>query len=116
VRAVLVTDDLMFSSRAAALARAAGTTLVMAGSVAKAVEACAAEPAALVMLDLSLRGLDPATAVEALRGVSQPPRIVAYAPHVHEAKLAAATGAGCDQVLTRGQFNAQLDALLRGEE
>jgi hypothetical protein len=32
---------------------------------------------------------------------------------VHEGLLAAAQGAGCDEVLSRGQFFAQLDGIVR---
>lgn len=67
----------------------------------------------LVVLDLNVVGLDPGELVPRLR--SQLPSgaaIVAFGPHVHESKLAAAADAGCDRVLSRGQFHARLDALL----
>jgi hypothetical protein len=38
--------------------------------------------------------------------------IVAYAPHVHEDRLRAATEAGCNEVLSRGQFDRQMDDIL----
>jgi hypothetical protein len=45
----------------------------------------------------------------ALRDLDNPPRkIVAFGPHVHEAKLAAARSAGCDEVISRGRFHAEL--------
>jgi hypothetical protein len=37
---------------------------------------------------------------------------MACAPHVHEQSLAAAVAAGCDAVITRGQFEARVDAQL----
>ena len=40
--------------------------------------------------------------------------MIAYGPHVDEAVLADAAEAGCDQVLTRGQFNKQYPELLQG--
>jgi hypothetical protein len=40
------------------------------------------------------------------------PRIIAFGPHVHEEKLASAQRAGCDVVVSRGQFFAQLESLL----
>lgn len=67
----------------------------------------------LAILDLNVAGLDLGELVPRLR--SQLPSgaaIVAFGPHVHETKLAAATDAGCDRVLSRGQFHARLDALL----
>ena len=44
------------------------------------------------------------------------PTIVAFGPHVHEERLAAAREAGCDEVVSRGQFFAQLDAILGRRE
>jgi hypothetical protein len=41
-------------------------------------------------------------------------RIIAYGPHVDEALLADAKEAGCDEVLTRGQFNKLFAELLAG--
>lgn len=67
----------------------------------------------VVILDLNTAGLDLGELVPRLR--SQLPvgaTIVAFGPHVHEARLAAAADAGCDRVLSRGQFHARLDALL----
>jgi CheY-like chemotaxis protein len=68
----------------------------------------------LVVLDLSSGNVSPAEIVARLHNMSNPPAgIVAVGPHVHEARLAAARDAGCDEVLTRGQFNAQMDAILQ---
>ena len=39
--------------------------------------------------------------------------MIAYGAHVDEAALADAAEAGCDQVLTRGQFNQQYAELLQ---
>ncbi|MGC4004317.1 MAG: hypothetical protein QM811_14835 [Pirellulales bacterium] len=40
--------------------------------------------------------------------------IVAFAPHVHEAKLDEAKAAGCDVVYTRGQFDRAIPQLIQG--
>ena len=83
----------------------------MVGNVDDAVEACTASPAALVLVDLTTRGLDIASLVERARALADSrPTIIAYGPHVHEAVLVAAEAAGCDQVLSRGQFMARVDA------
>jgi hypothetical protein len=39
-------------------------------------------------------------------------RVVAFGPHVHEERLAAARNAGCDEVVSRGEFFARLDAIV----
>jgi CheY-like chemotaxis protein len=67
----------------------------------------------LVIIDLSTPGIDPADLVPRVRAtVAGAVRIVAFGPHVHELKLAAARAAGCDDVVTRGQFHANLDRIL----
>jgi CheY-like chemotaxis protein len=67
----------------------------------------------LVVLDLNTVGLDPLETIPQLRGLEPPPAaILAFGPHVHEARLASASQAGCDAVVTRGQFSSQIEALL----
>ena len=74
---------------------------------------CASGDVSLVLLDLTTASLDVHELVPRLRDrASRPISIVAYGPHVHEESLAAAREAGCDEVLARGQFDAQLDAIL----
>jgi CheY-like chemotaxis protein len=111
---LFLTTDLMFSSRVAGAAARAGMTMRTVGSAAALLEQVAAvEAPPFVLLDLNMLEFDPRQLVPALRAASNPPRaIVAYGPHVHEDRLAAATAAGCDEVLTRGQFNARMDDVL----
>jgi hypothetical protein len=68
----------------------------------------------VVILDLSaINVVDLGKFIEWLRGTANPPRaIIAYGPHVQDETLRAATTAGCDEVLTRGQFNARMDEVL----
>lgn len=69
----------------------------------------------LVLLDLSMPSLDLEAVVRRIRSIAgSATKVVAFGPHVHEARLAAARAAGCDQVVTRGQFMTQLDAILAG--
>ena len=112
---VFLTQDLMFSSRASGAAERLGVELVAVATAAAALEKCEAEPVRLVLIDLTLPGLDLATLAAQLKASPSTPKLCAYAPHVHENRLDAARQAGCDQVLTRGQFNAQLDAILTSE-
>ncbi len=68
-----------------------------------------------VFLDLSMPNIDVAALVRDLRNLELPPeRIVAFGPHVHGPLLQQAKHAGCDEVLTRGQFHANLEAVLIG--
>jgi len=73
----------------------------------------AVQQADLAILDLSLTGLDARQVVDELRALNKPPHaILAHAPHVHEAKLAAARDAGCDQVLSQGGFHREIGGIL----
>jgi hypothetical protein len=85
----------------------------MLGSADAAIEFCTATRVPLVMVDLTIAGLDVAALVSKLKGLPDGgPAIVAYGPHVHEAKLAAAQAAGCDAVMARGQFLSNIDAIV----
>ncbi len=70
-------------------------------------------PPRLVILDLSLDAIDPATLVKQLKEQTPSARVVAFGPHVHRQRLADAKAAGCDAVMSRGQFHAEAESLLR---
>jgi DNA-binding NtrC family response regulator len=110
---LLVSSDLMGASRIEGAARLAGVEFRMVGGVDDAAAACAAQRVKLVLVDLATPGLDVAALVERMRKRSgNVPAIIAYGPHVHEAVLDAAKTAGCDRVLSRGQFMAQADTIV----
>jgi hypothetical protein len=50
--------------------------------------------------------------VEQLKAAPNRPRVIAFGPHVHEERLQAARKAGCDEVVSRGQFFAQVEGML----
>jgi DNA-binding NarL/FixJ family response regulator len=108
---VYFTTDLIFLSRVQSAARSAGVELITVSSESALRESAIDEEIQLVILDLSAPGCDPEVLVAAIRETMPGARVVAYAPHVLKAKLAAAQAAGCDQVLTRGQFDSQLAGL-----
>jgi len=113
MRLLLLTADLMCSSQVAGMARGLGLALVTCGSAQKLLDA-AAEGPSIVALDLNAAGIDLADLVPRLRSTGHAPAaIVAFGPHVHESRLAAAREAGCDEVLARGQFYAQGEQILR---
>jgi DNA-binding response OmpR family regulator len=109
---LFLSTDLVFSSRLAAAAGRQGIDLTAFSTVDGAIGRIATAPVALMILDLSLGGLRPADAVGRLREAQQNVPIVAYAPHVHEDRLAAARDAGCDEVHSRGAFDRQMDEIL----
>ena len=110
---VYFTTDLIFLSRVQSAARSTGVDLLTVASESALRESTTDHDVRLVILDLTAPGCDPAALVTAIRKAEPTARIVAYAPHVMKAKLAAAQAAGCDQVLTRGQFDSRLVDLLQ---
>ena len=109
---IFLTTDLMFSSRLAGVARAQGVQLSVANSAAAAIEKISENNGRRLIIDLNTAGLSIADFVARCREANESVDIIAYGPHVHEAKLAAAREAGCDVVLTRGQFNSQMTEIL----
>lgn len=110
--ALFLSTDLMFGSKVSAAATRAGTALATAMSVPAMLEKAAQTAPRLAILDLTAAGLDLSAVVPQLRAAAPGATILAYGPHVQEALLAAAQAAGCDLVLTRGQWNAQMGDLL----
>ncbi len=108
-----LTGDLLFSSQVTGAAARADVDLRVLGSAEAVLATCAGESIAVVILDLTTPGLSVTDFALQLKRLPQPPTIVAYAPHVHAETLAAAQAAGCDVVLTRGQFHAQMENILR---
>jgi DNA-binding response OmpR family regulator len=120
VSAVFLTSDLMISSTVTGAADRAGVELRVVGSVDTAIEKCQSSdsgaPAGvnLVIVDLSLPGLRLEELVEAIEaGSATRPKIVAFGPHVHALRLDAARQAGCDEVMSRGQFHTAAEDVLK---
>jgi CheY-like chemotaxis protein len=115
MRIVFFTTDLMFPSRVSVVARRLNVPLdvVASGEALLAKIAADTEPPLVVLLDLNCALVDAGRTMPQLKSLPCPPKTIAFGPHVHEAKLAAAREAGCDVVLTRGQFDAQMEAVLK---
>jgi DNA-binding NarL/FixJ family response regulator len=112
VAAVLfLSSDLMFSSRVVSAAKVHGVAISLVADQAALADKVAAD-CRLALIDLSLDRLNLPAAVRAIRAGAPGAQVVAYGPHVDEAALTDAKEAGCDQVLTRGQFNKQYAELL----
>lgn len=109
---VLISADLMTSSRVASAATAGGITCRTALNIAKLGELIDAETSAVVF-DLSTAGARAADVVAAVRKSASSAKVIAFGPHVHEALLASAAEAGCDSVVSRGEFFARLPELLQ---
>ena len=114
MHALYLTRDLMFQSQMLGVVRDAHVKLESVDSVDMLLtRASRIGTAAVVILDLSVPQSDPHDLVPKLQQMPIAPKaIVAYAPHVHVAKLAAATAVGCDHVMSQGQFQRQIKSLL----
>lgn len=109
---VFLTSDLMFSSRVAGAASTLGVALQLVAQPANLAAKLSAD-CRMVFVDLSLSGLDLPAAIAVVRAAAPQARILAFGAHVDEAALAAAGAAGCDAVLSRGQFHKQYLELLK---
>jgi CheY-like chemotaxis protein len=110
---LLLSDDLIFTSRITGVGRDLGLTIRPARTP-DALEALARQEApACVLLDLAFPGLNLADLIRRLDLVCPiRPRLVAYGAHVDAAGLHAARQSGCDVVLPRSAFVAELPAQL----
>jgi len=114
MKAVLLSGDLMVLSRVEGAAATAGAIVRAANSPRRACELCEAESAELLIVDLASCIDDLPELVGELRTRLGPAlRIVAFGPHVHEDRLAAARAAGCDSVVSRGKFFSDLESLFQ---
>ncbi|MEX2141951.1 MAG: hypothetical protein WD894_21980 [Pirellulales bacterium] len=109
---LFLSSDLVFSSRLAGAGQRLGVAVSAVSSIDAAVARVHGDSIGLVILDLSSANVDPQVAVSRLRESQPDLAVIAYAPHVHENRLRAAAAAGCTEVLTRGQFDRQIEDLL----
>jgi CheY-like chemotaxis protein len=102
---LLLSDDLIFTSRITTEAKAQGLSVVAVRSVATLVDHARQHLPHGILLDLAFPGLDVNELFLELRGAcASLPRVVAYGPHVDVEALRAARAAGCDPVLPRSKF------------
>ena len=106
--AFYLTNDLFFSSRVTGIAQRLGLDLRVASSLDKLPADCR-----LVLLDLTLPSLDVVATVKAVKDKQPAARVIAYGPHVQDALLQAAHAGGCDEVLSRGQYDREIERVLR---
>jgi CheY-like chemotaxis protein len=106
---LLLSDDLMFTSRIVGVARDLGLTVRSARSTDALLNLARQHALCCVILDLANAGLvltELMRELRALPGVL--PRVVAYGSHVDAESLRAARAAGCDPVFPRSKFVEEL--------
>ena len=103
---LLISRDLFFASKVTGTAQALGWSVRSIGSL-DGLQIAEGDKLSLVILDLDCPGVTPAAVVSALPA-GQQISTIAFGPHVHEDRLAAARAAGFQQVLPRSKFSAGL--------
>ena len=113
MKCLLQSRDLMFSSQVSGAARTAGVDMESFAAADQLLDrAGEMEGDYLALIDLTFPRLDIVAVTRKLREVrNSPASVIAVGPHVHKEKLAAATVAGCDHVLSKGQASRELAAL-----
>jgi DNA-binding NarL/FixJ family response regulator len=102
---LLLTDDMIFSSRITGTAQALGLKMNVVKSVKDLPIQARERKPACVIIDLSHPGLQVRELIRELKDAcSSMPRMIAYGSHVDAATLHAAREAGCDVVLPRSKF------------
>jgi hypothetical protein len=110
---ILLSRDLIFTSKVTGTARELGQQVLTAGNSALASAMIAEWQPKVVFLDLAAGDLASVPAIVAYRNLAgAQTAFVAFGSHVDTASLDAARDAGCDEVLARSQFSAQLPQII----
>jgi DNA-binding response OmpR family regulator len=113
MRILFLTKDLIFPSQISKMVLQKAGELKVVTAEEQLLREAAHKPVALVILDLSTPDLNLKHLLPALRKQnSEIGPIVAFGPHVQASRLTAARQAGCDDVLTQGEFHRRVGALL----
>src|SRR3954469_4863700 len=96
-KVVLLSSDLMFSSRVGGAAKQLNVEMVLVPNVASVPEKITAD-CGLVFVVLSLDGFNLPAVVRAVKTTAPKSKVVAFGAHVDHAALADASEAGCDLV------------------
>ena len=106
---LLLSDDMIFTSRITGTARDLGLGIKAATSIRELIAHATQQAPTCVIVDLANPSLGIRELIEQLRAAcTQMPRVVAYGSHVDTAGLEEARDAGCDVVLPRSKFVQEL--------
>jgi len=106
-------QDLMFSSKVTACARGRPVEWLKRGS--KVVDQVAASKPDVLLIDLASPQLDAVNAIREIKsGESKQITVIGYVDHTRADLIEAARAAGCDQVMSKGEFARRLPELLEG--
>jgi DNA-binding NarL/FixJ family response regulator len=111
---LLLSRDLIFTSKVTGTASALGHRVIVAGNVALASAMLAKWTPVVVFVDLASGDLVSMANLRAYRAIVPPGTpFLAFGSHVDTQGLADAAAAGCDPVLPRSRFTSELPALIR---
>jgi len=111
MKILVAIHDLMFSSKVNAAAQGRPISWLKRGT--KVVDEVAREKPDVLLIDLAAPQLDALNAVREIKkgaGIT----VIGYVDHTREDVMAAARAAGCDQVMSKGEFARRLPELLDG--
>ena len=121
--AIALIDDLFFIAKVRETAKHVGVTLETASTGDAFVNAAAASPSALLLVDLNMRqgAIDAVERLCAANGKAgsadgrgNPRRVIAFLSHVQTDLAERARSAGCQEVMPRSKFTQDLAEILRG--
>jgi DNA-binding NarL/FixJ family response regulator len=110
--AILLSDDLIFTSRVTGTGRDLGLPVRPARTADDVLALAGQLSPTCVIVDLSNPGLVIDDLIAGLAALPVRPRVVAYGSHVDTATLRAAREAGCDFVMPRSKFVEELPTSL----
>jgi hypothetical protein len=111
---ILLSRDLIFASKVIGTARELGHRVLVAGTSSLALAMIEQWRPRVVFLDLAAGALVAPEALLGYQGLAGPATaFVAFGSHVDAEALAAARAAGCDPVMPRSKFSADLPELIR---
>lgn len=109
---LLLTRDLMFTSKVTGTAAALGLRVEVVGTIESLQSRAAATRPRAVFIDLSCADFDPREVINQLADIPRP-CVIAFGSHVDVDRLEAARLAGCDDVMPRSKFSSALPEILR---
>ena len=110
---VALEDNLFFTSKIDNVASELGYQVLVAGESSRLTEQMNRHRPSLVIMDLSTEDIDWTKTIGNLKSENPEATILAFGPHVEEELLKTASNAGCDLVLSQGEFSSQLPDLLK---
>ena len=112
VDGLLLTRDLMFTSKVTGTAAALGVRILTVGSLDSLQSQAETNRPKAVFVDLACTDFEPRAVLDRLP-MNPRPVVIAFGSHVDTERLELARAAGCDDVLARSKFSATLPELLR---